>query len=108
MRLHVDRWFPSSRTALELIPGRRVRATARYFRAGHLLLDWLIHSLQIEGEAQAIDLPAGDNAGSAAVRPGPGSADPRDLPQPTGGASGASVPGLSPGPRAIARFPHAT
>ena len=31
MRLHVDCWSPSSRTALELIPGRRVRATASYF-----------------------------------------------------------------------------
>ncbi|MFY9931054.1 MAG: hypothetical protein WAK82_23950 [Streptosporangiaceae bacterium] len=48
MRLHVDSWSPSSRTALELIPCRRVRATASYFRAGHLLLDSLTQALQPE------------------------------------------------------------
>ena len=48
MRLDVDRWYPSSaRTALELIPGQRVRPTAAYFRSGHLLLDSLIHSLTL-------------------------------------------------------------
>jgi hypothetical protein len=40
MRLDVDRWSSSS-TALELIPCGRVRPTAAYFRAGHLLLDSL-------------------------------------------------------------------
>jgi len=44
MRLNIDRWSPSS-TALELIPCGRVRPTAAYFRAGHLLLDALIRSL---------------------------------------------------------------
>jgi hypothetical protein len=44
MRLNIDRWSSSS-TALELIPCRRVRPTAAYFRAGHLLLDSLAHSL---------------------------------------------------------------
>jgi hypothetical protein len=44
MRLNIDRWSPSS-TALELIPCGRVRPTAAYFRAGHLLLDSLIRSL---------------------------------------------------------------
>ncbi len=44
MRLEIDRWSPAS-TALELIPGRRVRPTALYFRAGHLLLDSLTGSL---------------------------------------------------------------
>jgi hypothetical protein len=44
MRLDIDRWS-SSATALELIPCGRVRPTAAYFRAGHLLLDWLTCSL---------------------------------------------------------------
>jgi hypothetical protein len=44
MRLEIDRWSSSS-TALELIPGRLVRPTADYFRAGRLLLDSLTHSL---------------------------------------------------------------
>ncbi len=44
MRLNIDRWSPSS-TALELIPCGRVRHTAAYFRAGHLLLVSLAHSL---------------------------------------------------------------
>lgn len=42
MRLNLDRWSgPAARTALELIPGRRIRPTAAYLRAGHLLLDSL-------------------------------------------------------------------
>jgi hypothetical protein len=46
MRLNIDHWSTSpSRTALELIPCRRVQPTATYFRAGHLLLDSLTHSL---------------------------------------------------------------
>ena len=44
MRLDIDRWSSSS-TALELIPCGRVRPTAAYFRAGHLLLDLLTRSL---------------------------------------------------------------
>lgn len=44
MRLDIDRWSSSS-TALELIPGRLVRPTADYFRAGGLLLDSLTRSL---------------------------------------------------------------
>ena len=44
MRLDIDRWSSSS-TALELIPGRLVRPTADYFRAGRLLLDSLTSSL---------------------------------------------------------------
>jgi hypothetical protein len=44
MRLDIDRWSSSS-TALELSPGRLVRPTAEYFRAGHLLLDSLARSL---------------------------------------------------------------
>ena len=46
MRLDIDRWS-SSRTALELIPYKRARPTAGYFRAGHRLLDSLTHSLQV-------------------------------------------------------------
>jgi len=44
MRLDIDRWSSSS-TALELIPCGRVRPSAAYFRAGHLLLDSLTGSL---------------------------------------------------------------
>jgi hypothetical protein len=44
MRLDIDRWSSAS-TALELIPGRLVRPTADYFRAGGLLLDSLTRSL---------------------------------------------------------------
>ena len=44
MRLDIDRWSATS-TVLELIPYRRVRPTAAYFRAGHRLLDALSHSL---------------------------------------------------------------
>jgi hypothetical protein len=44
MRLDIDGWSPSS-TALELIPGRLVRPTQDYFRAGRLLLDSLTRSL---------------------------------------------------------------
>jgi hypothetical protein len=44
MRLDIDRWSSSS-TALELIPGRLIRPTADYFRAGALLLDGLTRSL---------------------------------------------------------------
>ena len=46
MRLHIDRWYgPAARTALELVPGTRVRPAAAYFRAGHLLLDALTRRL---------------------------------------------------------------
>jgi hypothetical protein len=44
MRLDIDRWSSSSAT-VELIPCGRVRPTAAYFRAGHLLLDSLIRDL---------------------------------------------------------------
>jgi hypothetical protein len=61
MRLNLDRWSRPSSTALELIPRGRVRATASYFRAGHLLLDLLTRSLQLEQEIHAIDLPSGES-----------------------------------------------
>jgi hypothetical protein len=60
MRLDVDRWSSPSRTALELIPCRRVRATTSYFRAGHLLLDSLTLSLELEQQIQALELPAAE------------------------------------------------
>jgi hypothetical protein len=44
MRLEIDRWSAPC-TAVELIPCGRVRPTAAYFRAGHLLLDVLTRSL---------------------------------------------------------------
>jgi len=44
MRLDIDRWSASS-TVIELIPCGRVRPTAAYFRAGHLLLDLLTRLL---------------------------------------------------------------
>jgi hypothetical protein len=44
MRLDIDRWSASS-TAVELIPCGRVRPTAAYFRAGHLMLDSLTRYL---------------------------------------------------------------
>jgi hypothetical protein len=57
MRLDIDRWSSSpSSTALELIPSARVRPTASYFRAGHLLLDQLTHRLRLEREIlQSLD-----------------------------------------------------
>jgi hypothetical protein len=55
MRLDIDRWSSTS-TAVELIPCGRVRPTAAYFRAGHLLLDWLTCSLRHQlAPAQARD-----------------------------------------------------
>jgi hypothetical protein len=59
MRLNLDGWSRPTSTALELIPCGRVRATASYFRAGHLLLDSLARSLQLEQEIHALDLPSG-------------------------------------------------
>ncbi len=44
MRLDIDRWSPTS-AALELIPRRRARPTATYFRAGNRLLDSLTQAL---------------------------------------------------------------
>ena len=57
MRLDIDRWSASS-TVVELIPCGRVRPTAAYFRAGHLLLDLLTRSLLQY-------LPAADVRGTA-------------------------------------------
>jgi hypothetical protein len=49
MRLNANCWSSSPPgSALELIPCGSVRATASYFRAGHLLLDSRTRSLQLE------------------------------------------------------------
>ena len=78
MRLDVDCWSSSPPgSALELIPCGRVRATASYFRAGHLLLDSLTRSLQLDRQIQVLDLPAGQPSDPARARRGS-----RDLPQP--------------------------
>ena len=74
MRLNVDRWSRPSSTALELIPCGRVRATARYFRAGHLLLDALTHSLQLEQEIHALDPPSGESPAATHETPTPANA----------------------------------
>jgi hypothetical protein len=66
MRLDIDRWSASS-TVVELIPCGRVRPTAAYFRAGHLLLDSLTRSLLQY-------LPAADEGDSAGQPPVPVSA----------------------------------
>src|SRR5215467_9022058 len=56
MRLNIDRWsWPPARTALELVPCQRVRPTAAYFRAGHLLLDSLTHSVPRHSSAQRFE-----------------------------------------------------
>jgi hypothetical protein len=78
MRLDVDYWSSSPpRCALELTPCRRVRATAGYFRAGHLFLDSLTRSLQPERQIRTLDLPAGQPSDPARAAQGS-----RDLPQP--------------------------
>ena len=65
MRLDIDRWSASS-TVVELIPCGRVRPTAAYFRAGHLLLDSLTRSLLQY-------LPAADARDTAGQPPVPAS-----------------------------------
>ena len=81
MRLDIDRWSATS-TVLELIPCRRVRPTAAYFRAGHRLLDALTHSLPQcappprLGSATASQPPAPHNEPGAGV---PGGAAARSV-----------------------------
>ncbi len=81
MRLDIDRWS-SSQTALELIPCKRARPTAGYFRAGHRLLDSLTHSLQVWTRSAPR---------TTSARPRPA-----DVPQPQG------APGPPPGPPQVA------
>jgi hypothetical protein len=69
MRIDIDRRSSSS-TALELIPTGRVRPTAAYFRAGHLLLDSLTrHLLQPSPPAQVRDTASRPPAPVGAGRP---------------------------------------
>ncbi len=69
MRLDIDRWS-SSATALELIPCGRVRPTAAYFRAGHLLRDLLIRSLpQYLPPAHARDTASRTHVPAGSARP---------------------------------------
>jgi hypothetical protein len=69
MRLDIDRWSSSS-TALELIPCGRVRPTAAYFRAGHLLLDSLTRALpQHLPPARARDAASRAHVPAGSARP---------------------------------------
>jgi hypothetical protein len=68
MRLDIDRWSASS-TAVELIPCGRVRPTAAYFRAGHLLLDSLAGSLLHLSAAHARDTASQPRVPVGAARP---------------------------------------
>jgi hypothetical protein len=69
MRLDIDRWSSSS-TAVELIPCGRVRPTAAYYRAGHLLLNSLTrHLLQPSSPAQARDTASQPRVPAGAGRP---------------------------------------
>jgi hypothetical protein len=69
MRLDIDPWSASC-TAVELIPCGRVRPTAAYFRAGHLLLDLLIPSLlQHQRAADARDAASQPPAPVSSSRP---------------------------------------
>ena len=70
MRLYIEPWSPTA-TALELVPGRRVRPSAAYFAAGHRLLDSLTRPLPVRVRApQRPDqdhLRAAVSAGSPAL-----------------------------------------
>jgi hypothetical protein len=74
MRLDIDRWSATS-TALELIPGRRVRPTTAYFRAGHTLLDSLARAVPRH-------LPAAPTPGTAILPPLPAGSGRRSAPRP--------------------------
>jgi hypothetical protein len=72
MRLNIDRWsWLPARTALELIPCERTRPTAAYFRAGHLLLDSLTHSVSRRTPAQRLDYVAASQPTARQGLPGP-------------------------------------
>ena len=76
MRLNIYSWSRlSGRTALELIPGQRVRPTEAYFRSGHLLLDSLTDSLRQGLPAQRLGRvtatqPRAHQGAGLEVRPG--------------------------------------
>ena len=58
MRLDIDYWS-ATRTALDLVPGQRVRPSAAYFAAGQRLLDSLACALRAPGPAREADSHAG-------------------------------------------------
>ena len=104
MRLDIDRWS-SSQTALELIPCKRARPTAGYFRAGHHLLDSLTHSLQVwarsaprttSARPRTADVPQPQGA-PGPLPPGP--------PQAAANAAAQAAPACPPG--RTAALPHA-
>ena len=69
MRLNLDRWSPAT-TALELIPSGRIRPTAAYFRAGHLLLDTLARTLPQQSPPAHTPGGRAPTAGAAATGAG--------------------------------------
>ena len=72
MRLQADHWSSSPpQTALELIPCGRVRPSAAYFRAGHLLLDSLARSLARPVPAQRPDRAAASQPHADQSQPEP-------------------------------------
>jgi hypothetical protein len=73
MRLEIERWSRApARTALELIPCRRVRPTATYFGAGHLLLDSLTDSLRNACPRTALTTSRKPTTHAHRDNPGPG------------------------------------
>lgn len=75
MRLEFDHWSSSPpRTAMQLIPCGRVRPSVAYFRAGHLLLDWLTGALAQHSLAQRPATPP--QTSPTPVRANPGQENP--------------------------------
>jgi len=73
MRLEFDHWSSSPpRTAMQLIPCGRVRPSVAYFRAGHLLLDWLTGALAQHSLAQRSGHTTTDEPHTSQGKPGPG------------------------------------
>jgi hypothetical protein len=107
MRLEADHWSSSPpRTALELIPCGRVRPSAAYFRAGHLLLDSLARSLAQHMPAQRPDRAAARQPHADQGQPGPGRWPDRSAAQ-ASPVPGMAVPGRRKGQikvRAIGRW----
>ena len=75
MRLNIDRWSASA-TAVELVPSRRVKPTAAYFRAGHRLIDALARWWSVAACQPARTPPS--PARSRPVPAGPGRPRPPD------------------------------
>jgi len=71
MRLEFDHWSSSPpRTAMQLIPCGRVRPSVAYFRAGHLLLDWLTGALAQHSLAQRPATPPQTSPTPVRANPG--------------------------------------